>query len=50
MAKPYNKTQGRKALQAIFDKAIKLAQSDYASMRDIVELEKFLKKVEKRLK
>jgi len=46
MAKPYTKTQGRRALQAILDKGIKLARSDYATMREIVELQKFINKVE----
>jgi hypothetical protein len=46
----YTKTQARRAVQSIMDKGVKLVQSGYASMRDIIELEKIIKKFERNLK
>jgi len=46
----YTKTQARRAVQSIMDKGVKLVQSGYASMRDIIELEKVIKKFERNLK
>jgi len=46
----YTKTQARRAVQSILDKGIKLVQSGYGSMRDVIELEKVIKKFEKTLK
>jgi len=49
MAK-YTKTQARRAVQSILDKGIKLAQSGYGSMKDVIELDKVVKKFERSLK